>query len=631
MTEKKNENFGLKSTRPKNSSRNDNGNKKPGFKKPFHKGKKGGPKKKWTSVLPKDNAYGDVKFKKKQKTLEPIEGDNVRVITIGGVEEVGKNMTAIEFRDSIYVFDAGFQFSSDYDSPGIDYVLPNTTYLEENKHKVKALIITHAHLDHIGGIPYMIEKIGNPPIWTRNLTALLIKKRMEEFPEAPKIKINVVEPGEKASIGDNDFRFFEVTHSIPDSMGISVSTPHGNVIVTGDLKLNHVDGVPTEKEEKNWAQNALDDNILIMSDSTNCENPGWSITEKQIHQNVEDLIGSIQGRIIIAAFASQFERMVAFVKSCEKLGKKVALEGRSIKTNMEIAKEANYFTPQDGTIIPISDVNEYPSDRVVIIATGSQGEEFAALPRMSRDEHKFVKLNERDTIILSSSVIPGNEVPVRNLTDKLMRHDVKIIQYRTSDVHSTGHGNAEELKWIIKKCNAKFFVPGYGFHSMLKEHKKLAIEAGTEKENCLVPDNGSVIEIRSRDEAVILKEKVPSTDMVVDGYSISDIQHAVLNDRKTLSQDGIFVVVVSINVSKKALQKSPDIISRGFVYLRESQNLLSQARSIIRKTAEREIEKSSGGRIEVDDLKKEIHQQVERFLTRKTNKKPIIIPVVLVM
>jgi ribonuclease J len=387
----------------------------------------------------------DFSLRTEKKGISKIEGDKIRVLTLGGFEEVGRNMFAVESKDSIYIFDMGFQFTNEDESPGVDYTLPNISHLAENKHKIKAVIITHGHLDHIGGIPFLMAKIGNPPIYTRKLTALLIKKRMEEFPGLPTLKINLVEPGDQIKIGDHSFEFFNVTHSIPDSMGISMKTVHGNIVISGDLKLAHLNEVPIESEQKTWAKVGSEKNVFMISDSTNCENPGWSIQEPAIHENVKNYIRDAKSRIIIASFASQFERMMSFIAAAEDLGKKIVLDGRSTKTNMEIAQLAEYYTPKKDTIIDVKDIDNYPSNRIVIVCTGSQGEEFAALPRMARGDHKFVKLNHRDTVILSSSVIPGNEISVRLLKDKLMRHDVNLIHYKTSDVHSTGHGNAEEL------------------------------------------------------------------------------------------------------------------------------------------------------------------------------------------
>ena len=570
-----------------------------------------------------------------QHKISKLEDSNIRLVALSGFEEVGRNMFAVETKDDIFVFDAGFQFTSEEDNPGIDYFLPNTKYLEKRKHKIRALIITHGHLDHIGAIPFLIDRLGNPPIYTREMSALLIRKRMEEFPSAKELKIILCEPGDTKKIGNINAYFFNVTHSIPDCIGTSLETPKGNIIVTGDLKLRHKDGIPVEYEQDTWTKVGEGNNLLLISDSTNCENPGWSLPDKTIHENVANFIKEASSRVIIATFASQFERMVAFIKAAEKLNKKVVLEGRSIKTNIEVAKVSGYFTPKKDTIIDVKDIDKYPQDRIVAIVTGGQGEQFAALPRMARGDHKYITLNERDTIILSSSVIPGNENSVRTLMDQIMRKTVKLLHYKTSDVHSTGHGNADELAWVINKVKPKYFVPGYGFHSMLKNHKKIAMEKGNiPEENVIVPDNGTIIELDGPQNNVtysILKKKASHEPFVVDGYSISGLQPAVMSDRKLLAKDGFINIIVLINVRQKKVQKSPDILSRGFVYLRDSKKLLNEIRSLVTRLTEEAILKSSGNRINVDNLRVDIYKRVNNLILQRTNKEPIIMPVVLVV
>ncbi len=616
-------NFKIKST--------GNVDKKTGPKKPVHNhGNKNNFHKKNNFSNHHNKNNGRKTFTKFIKKNTNIEGETVRVITIGGFEEVGSNMYAVEYKDNIWIFDMGFQFVNEVETPGIDFMLPNIKYLEERKQKIKGVIITHGHLDHIGGIPFLMQKLGNPPMYTRELTSHLIRKRMEEFKSHPALNITLVAPGDQIKIGDLSFEFFNVTHSIPDSMGILVKTPHGQLVFTGDLKLRHENGVPVPYEEKTWSRVGEGENILMISDSTNCENPGWSIQEKEIEATIADLIRNAPSRVIIATFGSQFERMFNFIQVAENLGKKVVLEGRSVRTNLDIARESGYFVPKKDTIISAKEIDNYPSDRILIISTGGQGEEFAALPRMARKDHPFVQLNERDTVILSSSVIPGNEIAVRGLLDLLARTNAKVITYRTSDVHSTGHGNAEELGWIIKKSHPKYFIPGYGFHSMLKKHKEIAIEkGGVLRENVIVPDNGSIIEIKSKDDIKMLREKVPASPIMVDGTSIMQMNKAVLDDRKNLSTDGFVNIVVLINMAKRKIQKSPDILSRGFIYLRDSQDILNKTRQIVSDLAQEEIEK--GGQIDVDKLKENISKKVYRYLTRETGKNPIIIPVVLVV
>ncbi|PID83462.1 hypothetical protein CSB11_01585 [Candidatus Campbellbacteria bacterium] len=567
----------------------------------------------------------DFDFKTPLKNIPEIKGNEVRVLTIGGFEEVGRNMFAIESKNCIYISDVGFEFTTEEETPGIDYKLPNVKYLVENKEKIKGIIITHAHLDHIGGIPFLMTKLGNPPIYTRELSSLLIKKRMEEFPSLDPIDIKVVDAQDKIKIGDYSFEFFHVTHSIPQSMGFSMKTEHGNIVVTGDLKLAHTDGEVADFEKENWARIAKEKNVLLISDSTNVEQPGWSIQEPTIQRNVGNIIRDAKSRVIIATFASQFERMMSFAKNAEDLGKKVVLEGRSIKTNMDIAIKAGYYKPKKDTLIQMKDVDKYPPEKIVVICTGGQGEEYAALPRMARGDHKFIKLNKRDTVILSSSAIPGNEISIRKLKDQLLRNDLKLITYRTAEIHSTGHGNAEEMIWIAKTVNPTFFVPGYGFHSMLKEHRNLVVNyANIPESNTIVPDNGNIIEISGPEKVKVLKQKIPSEPILVDGFTITESQKAVIADRSLLAKEGFVNIVVLINMAKKRIQKSPDILSRGFVYLRDSQELLSETRIIVSKLVADEIHSAEGGKIDVDKLKEEIRSKVELLLLKKTNKTPII-------
>ena len=571
---------------------------------------------------------------KEVETLELplLTEDQVRIIPLGGVEEVGRNMCAIELPEGIIISDAGFQFMGEEAAPGIDYVLPNTRYLEANKDRILGLFITHGHLDHIGGIPYLIDRMGNPTVYTQFLTSLMIKKRHEEFPHLPELKLTVVEAGGRVQVslpGGNPVtvKTFPVTHSIPDSMGISVHTKHGNIVLSGDLKLEHEDGEPTEKEKKVWGEIGKDKNILFMADSTNAERDGFSIPEKKVYQTLEDIIAKVQGRMIVSLFASNFERVIRIVQAAEKLGKKIVIEGRSHRTNIEISQRAELLKVSPGTIIPAEAIGDYPPDKIVIIATGAQGEEAGALMRIATGKHKSIRFNARDTVVLSSSVIPGNEVNVQKLKDNLYRHDLNIVHYRSSDVHSTGHGNTGELVWMRAQVNPTFLMPAYGYHSMLRCHANAHIAAGFPKENIIIADNGMVIEITNGTELNIRKERVPSGPMMVDGFSIGDMQEVVIRDRQALSKDGMFVIIATVNLRTGQLKKSPDIISRGFVYLRESQGLLSETRLLIKKS----IEDMTQGMnpVDLEYVKTNLTDTVERYLMQKTSKRPMVIPVLI--
>ncbi len=562
---------------------------------------------------------------------EPVAVNAVRIIPLGGVEEVGRNMTAIEVgaTGDILVFDAGFQFVSEDTSPGVDYILPNTKYLEKNASRVKGVIITHGHLDHIGGIPFTLPRFGTPPIYTQNLTSIMIQRRQEEYPDVPKSEMITVEVGQSVVIGKTRVKFFPVTHSIPSSMGVSIETPQGNVVITGDLKLDHEDGIPSEFEAKTWGALGKDKNIFFIADSTNAEKDGFSIPEKRVIQTLEDIIKTVSGRLIIGTFASQFERMIHIMEVAEKLGKKIVTEGRSIKNNLEIAEKTGLLSIDKSIIIPAQDIGNYPPDKIIILSTGAQGEEFAALMRIATKQHKYITLTERDTIVLSSSVIPGNEIAVQKLKDNLYRHGVTLIHYRSSDVHSTGHGNTGELVWFNKQVGAKFFMPAYGYHSMLRCHAKAVEQSGFPRENIVVPDNGTVIDIENGERMNVHKQKVPSAPMVVDGFTIGDIQEVVIRDRQSLAKDGMFVIIASVNLKTGKLRKSPDIISRGFVYLRESQNLLNEARILIKKTIEDSTHNMNP--IDLDYVKNNLTDVLAGFLFARTNKAPMVIPVLIGM
>lgn len=565
--------------------------------------------------------------KKPHDIIPPIEEGVIRIIPLGGVEEVGRNMTAIEYGNDIIVVDCGIQFT-DAETPGVDYILPNTRYIEERKDRIRALVITHGHLDHIGGIPYIIDRIGNPPLYTREFGALLIKKRQEEFPHLAPLDIRIVDASDKSIPLTPNFkvRFFGLTHSIPDSTGVIIETPFGDIVNTGDVRVENENGVPVEKEVEQYKM-FKDRNVLLFTmDSTGIEKPGFSPSEVSILKNIDAIIKDVPGRVIIATFASQVERIIEFFKSAKRYGKKVVIEGRSMKNNVEIIKHLNLVDVDH--VIPVEDIEKYPPNKIMMIATGAQGEEFAALMRMSNKSHKFVKLNRTDTIILSSSVIPGNERAVANLKDNLFRNDSKIITYMDSDVHTSGHAKRGEMEWVHKQIPYRFFMPVHGHHYMLKMHAEFARQLGAPAENIIVPDNGSIIEIRDQGKTITkLPIKAPSEDMVVEGFSVGDVSEVLIRDRKMLAEEG-FVVVVAMVFSKTGkLKKSPDIISRGFIYLRDNQDLLSETRHIIKRA----IESTTAGQnpINFDFAKNAVSEDVARFLFQKTMKKPVIIPVIL--
>jgi len=469
---------------------------------------------------------------------------------------------------------------------------------------------------------------------------LMMKKRQAEFPHLPPMKENVVEKDSVITCGKIKVRFFGVTHTIPDSMGIIIETQHGWIVTPGDYKLDQVDGIVSKEEEKEYSIFDKAKVLLLMTDSTNIENEGFSLPEIKVHQGLENLIKKIQGRIIIAAFSSHITRLAHIVKIAEALGKKIAIDGRSMRTNIEVAIEAGFFAPKKGTIIPLEEVNNYPPNKIVVLMTGAQGEEFAALNRAANKSNMKFSLQKGDTIILSASIVPGNELAVVKMRDGLSRQGVRVISYRTAGedfVHATGHGNQEDVKWLHRKTHPKFFIPIHGNHYRLVLHKELAMDLGMSEENIIVPDNGSIIEISADGQKIMTrKEKAPSGAMLVDGTSISDTQDIVIRDRVMLAQDGMFVIIALIDQKTGKLKKSPDLISRGFVYLKENQELLRQVRIIIKNgiestTMKAPMTSSADGNsmINFDTIKANLGENISKFLYQKTAKRPLVIPVIL--
>jgi ribonuclease J len=556
----------------------------------------------------------------------PAPADNVvRIIPLGGVEEIGRNMTAVEVGNDIFILDCGFAFSED-DTPGIDYILPNTGYLEERRDKIRGLLISHGHLDHIGGIPYIIDRIGNPTIYTRKLTGMMIKKRQEEFTHLPPVNIREVEKDTVLKLGATSVRFFGVTHTVPDSMGIIIETPWGDVVFTGDIKLNHENGDPSDEEKREFGV-FKDRNVLaLLMDSTNIWQPGFSIPESNVYRTLEDLVKNSKSRLIIAMFASHLERLIRVMEFAEQYGKKVVIDGRSMRTNLEIARELGILKYKDDTVVTVENMASYKPENLLILATGAQGDEFASLARIGNKTHKYIRIEPSDTIVLSSSVIPGNERAVQKLKDNLSRQGAKIITYHTSDVHASGHGYAGEAKWIHSMIRPKFFIPVHGYHYMLRVHAELAEEMGVAKSNIMVPDNSSIIEIVGGEKIIKQPFKAPAELRVVEGHTVSEISEVLMRDRKSLGQEGFCVVVATVDRRTGKLHKSPDIISRGFVYLRDNKDLMDQTRLIIRKSVETSLSNPRGA--DLDIAREDLAEAVSRFLLQRTMKRPIVIPVI---
>jgi ribonuclease J len=565
----------------------------------------------------------------KRNTLPELAPGKIRVIPVGGVEQIGQNMTIVETKDDIFVVDIGIQFSSEVETPGVDYIIPNFKYLLDKKDKIRGVFVTHGHLDHIGAFPYVIDQLGYPPVYCGLLTKWMIDKRNAEFPHLKALDYHVVEPKQRVTVGNLTVKVFHVTHSIPDAIGFSFETEEGNIIFAGDTKLNHIDGKVDDIEQEAYGEltEGGRKNLLFLSDSTNSEQPGWSKNEDHIIENIIDMIKEARSRVFIGTFASQITRLTAIIEGAHKHGKKVVLEGRSIKTNIDICIKSGRFVPPKGSVISADEARTIAPDKLVYLLTGSQGEEFAALMRISAKKHPKIRFNERDTVILSSSVIPGNATSVRKLKDNLARHGLRIVQYRTSDIHASGHGNQDELLWIQKTVDPQFFMPVHGYHSMLRAHAQAVIERNKfPKDNIIIPDNGSIVDI-DREGFIVHKAKAPNNITTVEGFRVGDIQDVVIRDRKTLTSEGIFVIIATIDPKTGKMRKSPDIISRGFVYLRDSRELINNTRQLVKKT----VAKAAQGKnpVDFDSIKKKVTDDVGRYLVQNTGKRPIVIPVVL--
>ncbi len=549
----------------------------------------------------------------------------LRIIPLGGLEEVGRNMTVFEYGDDIIVVDMGLQFPEE-DMPGIDYIIPNTAYLKDKREKIRGVIITHAHYDHIGAIPHSMARLGNPPIYTASLTRGIILKRQEDFPQAPKLDIHQVKVTDKIKLGCFKIEFFHVNHNIPDSLGLAIETPVGLIIHTGDFKFDHSPISEKPADLARITQLGEKGVLLLMSDSTGSETPGHSISENEIQKTIEGIFDGLKGRIIIATFASLLTRIQEIIWLAEKFNRKVAIDGYSMKANVAIARQLGYLKIKKYTLISPKQANQLPDNKVVILCTGAQGEGNAVLMRLATDEHRFLKIHPKDTVIFSSSVVPGNERTVQNLRDVLCRKGNKVINYEMMDVHAGGHAPIEDLKMMINLVKPKFFIPVHGNYYMLKLHGEIAESVGISSENIILVSNGDVV-LLNQESIGLSKERVPANYVMVDGLGVGDVGQVVLRDRQSMAQDGMFVIIAVIDSKTGQVRGEPDIISRGFVYLRESKDLLDQTRTKVKKI----ISQTSSAEHTVNwsYVKDNIRDKIGQFLYTKTQRRPMVLPVVI--
>jgi len=561
-----------------------------------------------------------------RKTTEKSAQKDIplRFVPLGGLEEIGRNCMFFEYKNEIVVIDAGLQFPEE-ETPGIDYIIPNTSYLKEKKSNIVALILTHAHYDHIGAIPYIIEDLGNPPIYATSLTKAIVLKRQEDFPNSPKLNIVEIKSGDHIRLSNYfEATFFGVPHTVPESSGVVLHTPIGNIVNFADFRIDYdEDGKPYGLDEfKNIGKLGIHS---LMIDSTNAEREGYTLSEKIVAKNLEEIFKKSDGRIIVATFSSLLDRISQIIKIAEKLGRKVAFSGYSMKSNVLISQNLGFIKTNPGTIIPLEDINKYRDDKILILSTGAQGESNASLMRIINNEHRLVKIKPGDTVVLSSSVIPGNERSVQLVKDNLARQGAFVYHSDLIDIHSSGHAPKEDLKLVIKLIQPKFVVPVHGYYFMRAANAQNAREAGIPSKNVILMDNGEVAELYP-DKFIVTGEKIPAFYVMVDGLGIGDVEEVVLRDRRNLAKEGMLVLIVTIDKRTGNLLKSPDIISRGFIYLRENQELLEEIRKKLRGI----IARLSGQRdIDPDYLKTLIREQISQFLYNKTKRHPMVLPVVI--
>jgi len=553
--------------------------------------------------------------------------DNLKIIPLGGLGEVGRNMMLLEYQGKILICDMGFRMPEE-DMPGIDYIVPNINYLRERRKDILGIVFTHGHYDHIGAFPYLIGKIWSPnlEIYASPLTKGIILKRQDDFPNQPPLKINEVRDGSRVKLGPFIVEFFRQNHNIPDNLGLFIETPVGNIVNTSDFKFDHnpVNDLPTNfaKLERLGRKKVL----LLMSDSTGAEEEDHSLSEKTIEKNLEEIFQKAHGRIIAATFASLINRVQQIISLSEKYGRRVFVEGYSMKTNVEISKALGYLKAKRGTLVKTKDIHNYPDSKVTILCTGAQGEGAAVLMRIAQKEHRFIHLKKGDTVILSSSVIPGNERTVQILKDEILRQGTKVFHYKMMDIHAGGHAQQEELKKMIEIMNPRFFIPIHGQYSMLVSHAELAKEVGMPEKNIIVAENGQVIDL-NENRISVDKKGVPSNYVMVDGLGIGDVGEIVLRDRQMLAKDGMFVIVAVVDRQTGRVRGSPDIISRGFVYLKESKGLLKDTRKKVIEIVDRAAH--SGGAVNWTYIKDEIRNNIGQFLFTKTQRRPMILPVLI--
>ncbi|NLX63438.1 MAG: ribonuclease J [Clostridiaceae bacterium] len=546
--------------------------------------------------------------------------NKLKIIPLGGMEEIGKNMTVFEYGEHIIVVDCGLAFPED-EMLGIDLVIPDVTYLEKNIEKVHGILVTHGHEDHIGAIPYVLRRI-NVPVYGTELTIGLIENKLAEHEMTDSVDLRKIKAGQTIKLGPFSIEFIHTNHSIADSVAMAITTPVGTVFHTGDFKIDQtpIEGKPIDLTR--IAEIGKKGVLLLISDSTNVERPGYTMSEKTVGDTFDNIFRGTKGRIIVASFASNIHRVQQIINSAVKFNRKVALVGRSMLNVVNTATRLGYLTIPEGTMVDIDRIKNLNPEQVVIITTGSQGEPMSALARIAASTHKKVMIKEGDLVIISANPIPGNEKLVYKVIDDLFKKGADVIYDTLAETHVSGHAKQEELKLMISLVKPKFFMPGHGEYRMLKKHAKLAMSLGMDEKNIFIMENGQVLELTAKSASI--NGSVPSGSILVDGLGVGDVGDVVLRDRKILSEDGLMMVIAPMD-KKGNLLAGIEVMSRGFVYMKESEALIEEVRNIARDIIIKNAGKKNGN---YSSIKNAIRDELSNFLYRRTMRKPMIIPVI---
>lgn len=544
------------------------------------------------------------------------------MIPLGGLGEIGKNITAYEFAGEIIVIDCGLAFPED-EMFGVDLVIPDIAYLVEHREQVRGIFLTHGHEDHIGGLPYVLREL-NVPIYATKLTLGLIRGKLDEHGIVPHENSREIRPGDTIHAGPFQIEAFRVNHSIPDAVGFAIHSPIGTIVHTGDFKF---DQTPVDGEVADFhrlAELGQRGVLALFSDSTNAERPGYTGSERSVGRALDDVIGNAKQRVLVASFASNVHRVQQVCNAAQKHGRKLAVVGRSMENVVRIALDLGYLRIEEGTLIDVDEINRFPANKLVIMTTGSQGEPMAALSRMAASEHKKVEIMPGDTVIIAATPVPGNEKSVSRTINNLYRRGAEVVISSTMGVHVSGHASQEELKLMINLIQPRFFVPVHGEYRHLIHNSRLAESLGVPKSNILIGENGTVFEFTEGTGAVV--GKIPSGMVLVDGLGVGDVGNIVLRDRKLLAEDGVIVVVVAIDRDSQLLISGPDIVTRGFVYVRESDRLIEEAKQRIRDALGDLGDRRLGDWSAIKSL---VRDTVGRFVFERTRRRPMILPIVM--